>query len=74
MDGKNNQKGYHVGGRIQGGWKQKPWSHDELNVLQLDLFDRTVVKIAGEHESFQRNHSPREVLFCSISASRASLW
>lgn len=47
MDGKNYQKGYHVG-RISRGVKEKPWSHDDLNVLQLDLFDRTVVKIAGE--------------------------
>lgn len=47
MDGKNYQKGYHVG-RISRGVKEKPWSHDDLNVLQLDLFDRTVVKIGGE--------------------------
>lgn len=47
MDGKNYQKGFHVG-RSSRGVKEKPWSHDELNVLQLDLFDRTVVKIAGE--------------------------
>lgn len=48
MDGKNFQKGYHVG-RNTRGVKEKPWSHDDLNVLQLDLFDRTVVKIAGEN-------------------------
>lgn len=48
---KNYQKGYHVG-RITRGVKEKPWSHDELNVLQLDLFDRTVVKIAGKKKTF----------------------
>jgi hypothetical protein len=48
MDGKNYQKGYHVG-RFTRGVKEKPWSHDDLNVLQLDLFDRTVVKIAGKN-------------------------
>jgi hypothetical protein len=53
MDGKKFPKGYHVG-RVQQGWKQKPWSHDELNVLQLDMFDRTVVKIAGEHENLRK--------------------
>lgn len=47
MDGKNYQKGYHVG-RYLRGVKEKPWSHDDLNVLQLDLFERTVVKIAGK--------------------------
>lgn len=47
MDRKNYQKGYHVG-RSSRGIKDKPWSHDDLNVLQLDLFDRTVVKIAGK--------------------------
>jgi hypothetical protein len=47
MDGKNYQKGYHVGRTVRG-VKEKPWSHDDLNVLQLDLFDRTVVKIAGK--------------------------
>lgn len=47
MAQKNYQKGYHVG-RITRGVKQKPWLHDELNVLQLDFVDRTVVKIAGE--------------------------
>jgi hypothetical protein len=47
MDGKNYQKGYHVG-RNTRGVKEKPWSHDDLNVLQLDMFDRTVVKIAGK--------------------------
>lgn len=29
--------------------KEKPWQHDELNVLQLDFVDRHVVKIAGKH-------------------------
>lgn len=47
MDGKNYQKGFHVG-RNTRGVKEKPWSHDDLNVLQLDLFERTVVKIAGK--------------------------
>ena len=47
MAGKNYQNGHHVG-RITRGVKEKPWVHDELNVLQLDLFDRTVVKIAGK--------------------------
>lgn len=47
MDRKNFQKGYHVG-RVVRGVKEKPWLHDDLNVLQLDLFDRTVVKIAGK--------------------------
>ena len=47
MERKNFQKGYHVGRMIRG-VKEKPWLHDDLNVLQLDLFDRTVVKIAGK--------------------------
>lgn len=47
MDGKNYQKGFHIK-RNPRGIKEKPWSRDDLNVLQLDLFDRTVVKIAGE--------------------------
>lgn len=47
MDGKNYQKGFLVG-RNTRGVKLKPWSHDDLNVLQLDLFERTVVKIAGK--------------------------
>lgn len=51
MDGKNYQKGYHVG-RNPRGIREKPWSHDELNVLQLDMFDRTVVKIAGKLNVF----------------------
>lgn len=60
MDGKNYQKGYHVG-RNPRGVKEKPWCHDDLNVLQLDLFDRTVVRIAGEfYKSFSlASNQPR---------------
>lgn len=47
MDGKNYKQGFHVA-RNSRGVKDKPWVHDDLNVLQLDLFDRTVVKIAGK--------------------------
>lgn len=41
--------GYHRVLRSSRGLKEKPWQHDELNVLQLDFVDRHVVKIAGEH-------------------------
>lgn len=47
MNGKSYQQGYHLR-RTTRGVKEKPWIHDQLNVLQLDLFDRTVVKIAGK--------------------------
>lgn len=55
MAGKNYQQGYHVGRHLRG-VKDKPWSHDDLNVLQLDLFERTVVKIAGESLQLSSEH------------------
>lgn len=65
MDGKNYQKGYHVG-RHQRGVKEKPWSHDDLNVLQLDLFERTVVKIAGKKAILMIPISDKAQLYDSL--------
>jgi hypothetical protein len=48
MDDKNFPR--HRVCRNPRGLKDKPWVHDELNVLQLDFMDRHVVKIAGKHE------------------------
>lgn len=49
MDRNNYPGGYHRVLRSSRGLKEKPWHHDELNVLQLDFVDRHVVKIAGKH-------------------------
>lgn len=46
MDGKNFPRSHGVF-RNSRGLKEKPWTHDNLNVLQLDFMDRHVVKIAG---------------------------
>lgn len=41
----NKHKGYSE-------WmKAKPWDHDALNLLQLDHFDRSVIKVAGKFSS-----------------------
>lgn len=41
----NKHKGYSE-------WvKAKPWDHDALNLLQLDHFDRSVIKVAGKFPS-----------------------
>jgi hypothetical protein len=49
MDKNNFPGGHHRVFRTSRGLKQKPWQHDELNVLQLDFADRHVAKIAGKH-------------------------
>lgn len=66
MAGKNYQQGYHVGRHLRG-VKDKPWSHDDLNVLQLDLFERTVVKIAGESLQLSSEHSSAESKFLFLA-------
>ena len=41
----NKHKGYSE-------WvKAKAWDHDALNLLQLDHFDRSVIKVAGKFPS-----------------------
>lgn len=58
---RNYHKG-HMVGRSPRGLKEKPWIHDDLNVLQLDMFDRTVIKIAGKPISWICLSSPHFLL------------
>lgn len=47
----NKHKGYSE-------WvKAKPWDHDALNLLQLDHFDRSVIKVAGKFSISNHVHN-----------------
>lgn len=48
MERNNYPGGFNRVFRTPRGLKEKPWQHDDLNVLQLDFVDRHVVKIAGK--------------------------
>lgn len=41
--------------------KEKPWTNDELNVLQLDTVDRVVYKTAGNCENVLSNESEKNL-------------
>lgn len=53
MDRNNYPGGFNRVFRSPRGLKEKPWQHDDLNVLQLDFVDRHVVKIAGNHVHYK---------------------
>lgn len=65
MAGKNYHQGFNVV-RSPRGLKDRPWIHDDLNVLQLGLFERTVVRIAGEMMIEDETKSESEVLFLDV--------